>query len=60
MQGTQERLVRILDKNRLTIPKEAIDELKISQGDYALIKWSANKNLIEIQPVEIKPKKSTA
>uniref|UniRef100_A0A6M3MG65 Antitoxin family protein n=1 Tax=viral metagenome TaxID=1070528 RepID=A0A6M3MG65_9ZZZZ len=60
MQGTQERLVRILEKNRLTIPKEAIDELKISQGDYALIKWSANKNLIEIQPVEIKPKKSTA
>jgi len=59
MQGTQERLVRILEKNRLTIPKEAIDELKISQGDYALIKWSANKNLIEIQPVEIKPKKST-
>ena len=60
MQGTQERLVRILEKNRLTIPKEAIDELKISQGDYALIKWSANKNLIEITPVEIKPKKSTA
>jgi len=60
MQGTHERLVRILEKNRLTIPKEAIDELKISQGDYALIKWSANKNLIEIQPVEIKPKKSTA
>lgn len=60
MQGTQERLVRILEKNRLTIPKEAIDELKISQGDYALIKWSANKNLIEIQPVEIKPRKSTA
>ena len=60
MQGTQERLVRILEKNRLTIPKEAIDELKISQGDYALIKWSVNKNLIEIQPVEIKPKKSTA
>ena len=59
MQGTQERLVQIREKNRLTIPKEAIDELKISQGDYALIKWSSNKNLIEIQPVEIKPKKST-
>jgi bifunctional DNA-binding transcriptional regulator/antitoxin component of YhaV-PrlF toxin-antitoxin module len=49
-----------MDKNRVTIPKEAIDELKLSRGDYALIKWSANKNLIEIQPVEIKPKKSTA
>lgn len=60
MQGTQERLVRIMDKNRVTIPKEAFDELKMSRGDYAIVKWSANKNLIEIQPVEIKPKKSTA
>ena len=60
MPENQERLVRITDKNRLTIPKEAFEGLKMSQGDYALVKWSVNKNLIEIQPVEIKPRKATA
>ena len=60
MPENQERLVRIMDKNRLTIPKEAFDELNMSRGDYALVRWKPDKNLIEIQPVEIKPRKATA
>lgn len=56
MQETQERLVRITDKNRVTIPKEAFNDLKMACGDYALIRWSAGKKQIEILPVDIKPK----
>ena len=55
-----EKIVKIMDKNRLTIPKEAFAELNLSKGDYAIVRWKPDKNLIEIQPVDIKPKKATA
>lgn len=52
----QEKVVRITDKNRVTIPKEAFDALNMACGDYALVRWSTGKKQIEILPVEIKPK----
>lgn len=56
MPRAQEKVVRIRDKNRVTIPKEAFNDLKMACGDYALIRWSASKKQIEILPVDIKPK----
>ncbi len=52
----QEKLVRIMDKNRLTIPKEAFEDLELTCGEYALVRWHVDKKQIEIFPVEIKPK----
>lgn len=52
----QERLVRIMDKNRLTIPKEAFEDLELIRGEYALVRWYTDKKQIEVIPVEIKPK----
>lgn len=52
----REKVVRIMDKNRVTIPKEAFNDLKMACGDYALIRWSISKKHIEILPVDIKPK----
>lgn len=57
MPETQEKVVRIMDKNRVTIPKEAFNDLEMTCGDYALIRWSAGKKQIVILPVDIKPKK---
>lgn len=54
----QEKVVRITDKNRVTIPKEAFKDLKMACGDYALVRWS--KKQIEILPVDIKPKSSSS
>lgn len=54
MPETQEKVVRIMDKNRVTIPKEAFNDLKMACGDYALVRWSASKKQIEI--LDIKPK----
>ncbi len=45
-----------MDKNRLTIPKEVFDDLKMTRGDYVLVRWYADKKQIEIIPVDIKPK----
>lgn len=53
----KERLVRIMDKNRLTIPKEAFEDLGLIRGEYVLVRWYVDKKLIEIIPVDIKPKK---
>lgn len=53
----QERLVRITDKNRLTIPKEAFNDLKMSCGDYALVRWHTDKMQMEIFPADVKPRK---
>lgn len=52
----KERLVRIMERNRLTIPKEAFEDLKLSRGDHVLVRWYVDKKLIEIIPVDIKPK----
>lgn len=52
----KERLVRIMDKNRLTIPKDAFKDLELSIGEYVLVRWYVDKKLIEIIPVDIKPK----
>ena len=46
----KERLVRIMDRNRLTIPKEAFEDLKLTSGDYVLVRWYTDKKLIEIIP----------
>ncbi len=53
----QERLVRIMDRNRLTIPKEAFEDLKLSCGEYAIVRWYADKKQMEIYPADIKPRK---
>ena len=59
MPETQEKVVRIMDKNRVTIPKEAFNDLKMACGDYALVRWSKSKKQIKILPVDIKPKSSS-
>lgn len=52
----KERLVRITDRNRLTIPKEAFEDLELTSGEYVLVRWYVDKKLIEIVPVDIRPK----
>lgn len=48
--------VRISDKNRLTIPKEVFEDLKLSVGDYVYVRWYADQKQLEIVPLEIRPK----
>lgn len=50
----KEALIKLTDKNRLTIPKEAFQDLKMSVGDHVIIRWSFNK--IEVIPATIKPR----
>lgn len=49
-----ERVVKIMNRNRITIPKDAFECLGLSSGDYVLVKW--DKNHLEITPVDIKPR----
>jgi bifunctional DNA-binding transcriptional regulator/antitoxin component of YhaV-PrlF toxin-antitoxin module len=50
-----EKIMRLADKNRLVIPKNAFDALELKQGNYVLVKWDSDKKQIEISPCVIKP-----
>jgi len=50
-----EKLRKLTNGNRLTIPKEAISELGI--GSYVLFRWSADKKEGKVVPVEVNEKK---
>lgn len=54
----KEKLVKLMDKNRVTIPKEAFEDFNMSAGDHVLVRWSSIK--IEIIPIEIIPKASSS
>jgi len=49
-----EKLRKLSNGNRLSIPKEAISDLDI--GSYVLFKWDADKKEAKIVPVEVNEK----
>jgi len=50
-----EKIVRIADKNRLTIPKQAFDALELQEGGYVRVKWNSDKKQIDICPCVVNP-----
>ncbi len=50
-----EKIVRIADKNRLTIPKQVFEDIGLIEGGYVLIRWDSDKKLIEICPCAVNP-----
>ena len=50
-----EKIVRIADKNRVTIPKPAFDAMELKEGGYVRVKWDSDKKQIEISPCVIAP-----
>jgi len=50
-----EKLRKLSNGNRLSIPKEAVSDLDI--GSYVLFKWDANEKEAEIVPVKVSEKK---
>ena len=49
-----EKIIRIADKNRLSLPKKAFDDLKLKVGGYVLIRWDSENKHIDIYPCIVK------
>lgn len=46
--------MRVTNGCKLTIPKQACEEIELSEGDYVLVEWEEGK--ITIVPAQVSPR----
>ena len=48
-----EKIIRIMNRNRITMPAEAFNDVGISVRDYVIARWYPRERKIYIMPAEI-------
>lgn len=51
-----EKIVKLSNGNRITIPKSACKEVDLKEGDHAFVDWTVedNKLVLRLTPAEVK------